>query len=198
MRTDEMARGQAEHLMGMLDQLIGENNVTWQDLDALAVGVGPGNFTGIRISVSAARGLALALNIPAIGVSMFEVVHRNAQHRAGSQLISLPAPRDSVYVQLFSDTAPIGPARYFNPQYLPDDFQIEAETQVIGHAARAIAAPFGADFLEVRATDTARQIAEIAATRVPLAGPGATRPTPMYVRAPDAAPPRITAPVMLP
>ena len=66
-RVDEMARGQAEHLMPMLEEVLAAQGLTWADLDAIGVGTGPGNFTGIRISVAAARGLALGLGIPAVG-----------------------------------------------------------------------------------------------------------------------------------
>ena len=62
LRVDDMARGQAEHLMPMLEEMLAEAHMRWRDLDAIGVGVGPGNFTGIRISVSAARGLALSMN----------------------------------------------------------------------------------------------------------------------------------------
>ena len=59
------------------------------------VGTGPGNFTGIRIAVSAARGLALALEIPAIGVSNFDAIH----HLHPDALAAVPAPRDHLYVR---------------------------------------------------------------------------------------------------
>ena len=57
----QMSRGQAEHLMPLLEEVLASAGVSWSDLDAIGVGIGPGNFTGIRISVSAARGLALGL-----------------------------------------------------------------------------------------------------------------------------------------
>ncbi len=75
-RVEEMSRGQGERLMVMLEEILAESSITWGDLDAIAVGVGPGNFTGIRISVSAARGLALGLGIPAMGVSLFDPTQR--------------------------------------------------------------------------------------------------------------------------
>ena len=104
-RVDQMAKGQAEHLMPMLEAVLAENGLTWADLDAIGVGTGPGNFTGIRISVSAARGLALGLKIPAVGVTHLE-----------AQVYGLPrpvtakvaAPREHVYVQTFADD--LGPA----------------------------------------------------------------------------------------
>lgn len=58
---EDMTKGQAERLMPMLEQVLAEAGAGWGDLAALGVGIGPGNFTGVRISVSAARGLALGL-----------------------------------------------------------------------------------------------------------------------------------------
>ncbi|GAB4262282.1 MAG: tRNA (adenosine(37)-N6)-threonylcarbamoyltransferase complex dimerization subunit type 1 TsaB [Pararhodobacter sp.] len=68
----DMARGQGEVLMPLLEDLLAEAGIVWSDLVAIGVGIGPGNFTGIRIAVSAARGLALGLGIPAIGVDRFD------------------------------------------------------------------------------------------------------------------------------
>ncbi|PVA07177.1 tRNA (adenosine(37)-N6)-threonylcarbamoyltransferase complex dimerization subunit type 1 TsaB [Thalassorhabdomicrobium marinisediminis] len=93
-RVEEMARGQGERLMLLLEELLAAHGLGWGDLDGLGVGTGPGNFTGIRISVSAARGLALGLGKPAVGVSMFETT----QHLSGRAQTSVPAPRDQLYV----------------------------------------------------------------------------------------------------
>ena len=71
-RAEEMGRGQAERLMPLLEEMLADAGAAWRDLARIGVGVGPGNFTGIRISVSAARGLALALGVPAIGVTTFD------------------------------------------------------------------------------------------------------------------------------
>ena len=73
-RMEPMARGQAERLMPLLEDVLAEGGVRWRDMAALAVLTGPGNFTGIRISVAAARGLAMALGVPAIGVTAFEAL----------------------------------------------------------------------------------------------------------------------------
>lgn len=70
--AEPMTRGQAERLFPLLEDLLARAGLAWSDLDAIGVGIGPGNFTGIRISVAAARGLALSLGIPAIGVSATE------------------------------------------------------------------------------------------------------------------------------
>lgn|GEM_PF-63947 len=71
-RVEPMTKGQAERLFPLLEEVLAEAGLAWSDLDAIGVGIGPGNFTGIRISVAAARGLALSLGIPAAGVSATE------------------------------------------------------------------------------------------------------------------------------
>ncbi|WP_147108007.1 tRNA (adenosine(37)-N6)-threonylcarbamoyltransferase complex dimerization subunit type 1 TsaB [Tateyamaria sp. syn59] len=92
---EDMARGQAERLMGLLEEVLTGQGVAWTDLDALAVGTGPGNFTGIRIGVSAARGLALGLGCTAYGVTGFEA---RALLAPVGTTIAIPAPRDMVYI----------------------------------------------------------------------------------------------------
>ena len=91
---EEMARGQAERLMPLLEEVLTSAGKNWADLDAIGVGVGPGNFTGIRISVSAARGLALGLGIPAIGVNSFEAVSMSQ----GTGAVAVLGPRGQAYL----------------------------------------------------------------------------------------------------
>lgn len=90
-----MPRGQGEALFPLLDAVLHEAGLGWRDLSALGVGIGPGNFTAIRIGVSAARGLALGLGIPAVGISRFEALALD-----GSALpVVVPALRGQVWVQ---------------------------------------------------------------------------------------------------
>ena len=93
--AEEMGRGQAERLMPLLEDVLAEAGVTWRDLARIGVGIGPGNFTGIRISVATARGLALSLGIPVIGISTLEAIRAGAE--PGTPCV--PAPRDRGYVQ---------------------------------------------------------------------------------------------------
>ncbi|SLN49986.1 tRNA (adenosine(37)-N6)-threonylcarbamoyltransferase complex dimerization subunit type 1 TsaB [Ruegeria meonggei] len=95
-RVEPMSRGQAERLMPLIQDLLTDTGCTWDDLTAIGVGIGPGNFTGIRISVSAARGLALGLGIPAVGVSGFDALSNMAK----DGLPAIRAPREHVYVAL--------------------------------------------------------------------------------------------------
>lgn len=173
-RVDEMAKGQAEHLMPMLEKMLRDENLDWSDLDGIGVGVGPGNFTGIRIAVSAARGLALGLSKPAIGVNGFEA---RAHELQLPLTITIAAPRGQLYVQDMRETERISaplliPARDALPTPLP--FPIAAEKT---------------------ASDLIKAMARIAASR--LHEPN-QRPTPLYIRSADAAPPRDPAPLLLP
>ncbi|MGR3491216.1 MAG: tRNA (adenosine(37)-N6)-threonylcarbamoyltransferase complex dimerization subunit type 1 TsaB [Shimia sp.] len=91
----DMAKGQAEALFPLAEGLLKDAGLTWQSLDRLAVCTGPGNFTGIRIGVSAVRGLALSLDIPAIGISTFEAV---AELVPGTLRVTCPTPWGAVYL----------------------------------------------------------------------------------------------------
>lgn len=94
-RAEMMARGQAEALFPLINDVLDEAGLTLDDLGAIGVGIGPGNFTGIRISVAAARGLALGLGIPAIGISSFDAA------TGGRDIVSaIPGPRDHSYLSV--------------------------------------------------------------------------------------------------
>ena len=94
-----LPRGQGEALMPLLEAVLHEAGTVWADLAAIGVGTGPGNFTGIRISVSAARGLALGLGIPAIGVDRFEALALD-----GPPLpVVVPALRGQIWVRQSPD-----------------------------------------------------------------------------------------------
>ncbi|MEL7012667.1 MAG: tRNA (adenosine(37)-N6)-threonylcarbamoyltransferase complex dimerization subunit type 1 TsaB [Pseudomonadota bacterium] len=94
-RSEDMARGQAERIMPMIEEMLTRQGCGWSDLTRIGVGVGPGNFSGIRISVSAARGLALSLGIPAVGVSTFDVTQRTAPKGC---VPAVPAPQNQMYI----------------------------------------------------------------------------------------------------
>ncbi|MFU8865385.1 MAG: tRNA (adenosine(37)-N6)-threonylcarbamoyltransferase complex dimerization subunit type 1 TsaB [Rhodobacterales bacterium] len=166
--SEEMGRGQAERLIPLLDTLLQDAGLGWRDLDALAVGVGPGNFTGIRISVSAARGLALALDIPAIGVSTFAAISQGVET---PHLAAVPAPQGNVYI------APVG---------LTPALVSLSEAQENGLPLAFPPAP----------SELAVAMAQVALTLLRDGGPFHA-PAPLYIRPADAAPARDTAPLIL-
>lgn len=188
-RREEMAKGQAERLMPLLEELLTNGGVTWADLDAIAVGIGPGNFTGIRISVSAARGLALGLDVPAIGVSSLEA---QAFGTAGVVISSLDARREGLYAQVFG-TATGSQPRHCTLDTLPG-IPARAEPSCIGHRAEDIA-PLCAGTVSTPCYPTAEAIAHVAATR--LAQSDLPAPAPLYLREADAAPSREQPPALL-
>lgn len=190
-RIDEMAKGQAEHLMPMLESMLSEENLTWADLDAIGVGTGPGNFTGIRISVAAARGLALGLGKPAIGVSTLEAQTYGLK---GTIISCLDARRDRIYAQVFSDeTASTDAALYDLSKASLPSLSTNLAPRVVGPVANAVSQTTGHPSV-AQTGPTIEGIARLAAQRI-NATP--TRPTPLYIRSADAAPPRDPAPTIL-
>jgi tRNA threonylcarbamoyladenosine biosynthesis protein TsaB len=191
-RFVEMGRGQAEELMPLLEEMLAREGLGWGALDALGVGTGPGNFTGIRIAVAAARGLALGLGVPAIGVSNFEAM---AWGEPGALLVSLPGPRDTAYLQAMRDGRPLGPPRQVAPDAPPADPDLPRDTCVLGHAAETLGTALGLPARPRALGEVGPRIARIAAARL---GRPLPRPAPVYVRPADAAPPADPAPVILP
>ena len=168
--VEVMAKGQAERLVPMLGEFLGRHQVAWADLTGIAVGVGPGNFTGIRISVALARGLALGRGIAAVGVTGFEAV---APHEAIPFWAVIEAPRDQVYVQRRDGGAAM----------------IIAADRVAG---------LDAPVRRLSAISSAEMVANIAEVGFFKAATVQPRPAPFYLRGADAAPPSDLPPVILP
>jgi len=183
-----MAKGQAERLMPLIAEVMAAGGAALPDLDAIGVGIGPGNFTGIRISVSAARGLALALDIPAVGVTILEAL---ALDMPRPLLACLDARREHLYLQRFADGADRAPHLVACDDVA--DWALPGLT-IIGDDAAALSARLGAAHAP-RPPSPAPAIARIAALR--RHEPDLPRPAPLYLRAADAAPARDSGQVML-
>ncbi|MDP3264810.1 MAG: tRNA (adenosine(37)-N6)-threonylcarbamoyltransferase complex dimerization subunit type 1 TsaB [Tabrizicola sp.] len=175
LRDEAMAKGQAERLVPMLEEVLAEGGIGWRDLKAIAVGTGPGNFTGVRIAVAAARGLALGLGIPAVGVTRLEAL---AYGLPRPVTVVEDARRGELYVQTFT-------ADGAGPAHLADG--VVVATAATGSAAGDAALPPAAPLAEA--------IARIGAARALTPQP---RPAPFYLRGADAAPPSDPPPVILP
>jgi tRNA threonylcarbamoyladenosine biosynthesis protein TsaB len=203
-----MAKGQAERLMPMIEAAMAEDGRPLDALDAIAVGVGPGNFTGIRIGVSAARGLAQALGVPAVGVSSFEIMRGpNSPTAQARQLVSLEGPRGSYLLQLFEAGRAVGPPHAIAGRDAVDwkVLAMTPETEILGYNAdllsemhppvyQAEGPPWTVGGLP--RTDLAATIGRIAAVKLSIDAP-VPRPVPLYVRPADAAPSRDTGPTIL-
>ena len=92
-------RGQGEALMGLIQQVLDKMQIKPTDLTQIAVAVGPGSFTGVRIGLATARGLGLALNIPVMGVDNFTAT---AHHHKKAVKVVLDSKRSDFFVQDFS------------------------------------------------------------------------------------------------
>jgi len=122
-RASAMERGHAEALVPMIEAVLADAGIGFAALDAVAAAVGPGSFTGLRTGLAAARGLALALGIRAVGVSSLEAasVAAHAALPAASRathaiLVALETKRADVYAQCFGpDLAPLGDPAALTP-----------------------------------------------------------------------------------
>ena len=91
----------AEKLHVFIAQILNDNRIKPSDLDAVGISMGPGSFTGLRIGVSAAKGLAYGLNIPLIAVSTLEVLARKIQTDSGYIIPIIDARRMEVYSAVY-------------------------------------------------------------------------------------------------
>lgn len=184
-----MAKGQGERLLGLCAEVLGQSGVAYADLTAIGVGIGPGNFTGIRISVSAARGLALGLGIPAIGISRLDAL---AYGTDGLAIASVDARQDKMFVQVIGTTDDRDPVMCTLDELpmLPS----RGEPTCIGFNAELIAALRNGN-VQAPKMPVAEATAHLAASRLHLDNP---RPAPLYLRPADAAPARDTPPPILP
>lgn len=106
--AEDMATGQAERLFPALAGLFARAGCAYADLDRIAVTTGPGSFTGLRIGLSAARGLGLALGIPVLGIPSLLALSLSAPD--GPVAVLLDARRDEAYLQTFAAPGrPAGP-----------------------------------------------------------------------------------------
>ena len=103
-RWEKMERGQGEALIPLIQSLLAELNLDIQAITAVAVAVGPGSFTGVRVALSAARAVGLALNVPVMGVTNFEV----ASFELPKPLtVVLDTKRGDYYTQFLDETGAV-------------------------------------------------------------------------------------------
>lgn len=187
-------RGHAEALMPLLETMLAEAALGFADLDALAVTVGPGTFTGLRVGLAAARGLALARALPLVGVTTLEAVAEPAGAEADEIAVALfDARRDEVYMQVFAPTlAPLTPPLLVGLDeavaHLPEGKAVLVGTgaELLAPRLEAAGRPFRLS--PAKPQPDAQAVGRIALARIAAQGAGAFRvaPEPLYIRAPDA------------
>ena len=175
-----IGKGHAERLMAVIDGALQQAQLPLQKVERIAVTIGPGSFTGIRVGVAAARGLALSLGIEAVGISTLFILAHMAPSKAMPVLAAMDAKRGEIYLQRFSATPePLGAAEMVSL----DEFRTLAssgEWQVTGSAG-----PLLSDAEAVTETDRfSISVAAMLGAEAKAAG----KPTPLYLRGPDAKP----------
>jgi tRNA threonylcarbamoyladenosine biosynthesis protein TsaB len=193
--------GHAERLIPMMAEVMEGAGLAFSSLDRIAVTVGPGTFTGVRVGVAAARALALTTGRPVVGTTSLAVMAHRAdllvgQKRAGRPLaVAVDARRDMVYVQLFAEPA-LGAGEAALATHEEAARTIGQEpVLLVGSGAAAVAAALGGQ-AEVEFPDLqphARSLAIVAAELMPMAPV-----KPIYLRPPDAKPQADKSPPRMP
>lgn len=179
-QSETMSRGHQERLAPMARAVMIEAGLPFDRLSRIAATVGPGSFTGLRVGVAFAKGLASALSIPAVGVGALEAL---AAEATGLVAAAVDARRDQIYLQVFEDgqalMAPDGLAIGTAMARLAE-LAAGRNMTLIGSGAPLLASAMtGATCLMPAGCD-ARLVARLAVARA------ATPIRPLYLRAPDA------------
>ncbi|QWK77639.1 tRNA (adenosine(37)-N6)-threonylcarbamoyltransferase complex dimerization subunit type 1 TsaB [Ochrobactrum sp. BTU1] len=187
--SENIGKGHAEVLMDYIGQAMTQSGISMTELDRVAVNVGPGSFTGVRIGVSAARGFALALDRPALGVSAFDALASEVaiSHPRQPVLVLLEAHRGEIYAQAFGadGVAITGPMVLAREEALALIQQQSSDTILSGSAAAALNETLAGSFSVARGEPTAHigTYAKLAALHEP-----GEAPKPLYMRGPDVKP----------
>ncbi|MET0878422.1 MAG: tRNA (adenosine(37)-N6)-threonylcarbamoyltransferase complex dimerization subunit type 1 TsaB [Tardiphaga sp.] len=185
-----MNRGHAEALMPLLARVIAASGIGFADLDRIAATTGPGSFTGLRVGLSAARGIGLAAGKPVVGITTLTayaapVVTANG---AAPVLSAVDARHDHVYFQLVSGDG----SSLIRPRVAPIAEVLEAARfgapHLVGNAASILAARWPADAPPVQVDpQPAPEIAWVGWLGAAV-NPETALARPYYLRAPDAKP----------
>jgi tRNA threonylcarbamoyladenosine biosynthesis protein TsaB len=189
--SEPIGRGHAERLMPMVEALLGEARVAFRDLARIAVTTGPGSFTGVRIGIAAARGLALALDIPAVGIGSLDAIAFpvTGSRTEGTLVATLDAKRGEIYALArdLGANETLIPATAVSAGALATRLESAREPLIlIGAGAPIAAAALAGRAVEIAGVPEYPDIANVA--RLGLAAGEGSPPTPLYARAADAKP----------
>lgn len=186
-----MKRGHAEALMPMIARVMQSADLAFSALDRIAVTVGPGSFTGLRVGISAARGFALAARRPAVGLTTLSAYAAAivSQSRPAPVISAIDARHDHVYFQIVAGDG----SQLVQPGVVPIDQAIVASQfgapHLVGNAANILAERWPKDAPQPVAVDAQPSpdigwVAWLGAAADPETNPA----RPFYLKAPDAKP----------
>lgn len=191
-REAEIERGHAEILMPMVSAVMADSGLRFSDLARIGVTRGPGSFTGLRIGLAAARGLALGSGAPGFGVTTLEAIAKGAAGDAGGRdiFVVLDTGRPQVFVQRFGPD--LAPRTSITPTTDPAILLPAGPVVVAGNGAEIIRAKLGVrcgTAFTGPALPHARDVAALAAARRPHEA-GALSPLyihPSYAKVPEGS-----------
>ncbi|GIQ76124.1 tRNA (adenosine(37)-N6)-threonylcarbamoyltransferase complex dimerization subunit type 1 TsaB [Bradyrhizobium sp. RD5-C2] len=191
--SQAMQRGHAEALMPLIARVMKESGIGFAGLDRIAVTTGPGSFTGLRVGLSAARGLALSAEKPVVGLSTLAAFAAPvvAENAAPPILSAIDARHDHVYFQLVGGDGSL----MLKPKVAPIAEALEAAQfgalHLVGNAANILAERWPVDAAPPVKVDrqSAPDIIWVAWVGAAV-DPDTAPPRPFYLRAPDAKPPK--------
>ncbi len=177
--SEPMVRGHQERLAGMVGEAVAAAGLDFAAIDRVAVTVGPGSFTGLRVGLAFAKGLSLALARPLAGVGTLEALAGDIQ---GMRAAVIDAGRGRIYLQVFEASDPLGE---------PEIIQLQEGVERLRELAGILTGP-GAHLLidALPRFSLVQRAAPDAPTIARLALSCPKRPTPLYLRPPDARPRR--------
>lgn len=186
-----MQRGHAEALMPLVARVLQRAQLDFADLDRIAVTTGPGSFTGLRVGIAAARGIALAAGKPAVGLSTLAAFAAPfiAADNSLPVVAAIDARHDHVYLQVFGP----GGRTIVAPRITPLREALRVSTtgapRITGTAAGKLAALWPAgehppNTVDQRAAPRIDWVAQLGAAATDTGTP----PKPLYLRAADAHP----------
>jgi tRNA threonylcarbamoyl adenosine modification protein YeaZ len=186
-----MDRGHAEALLPLIDRVVAQVEGGFESLDRVAVTVGPGSYTGLRVGISAARGIGLAAGIPVVGVATLSafLAPLMVKERRGLFTAALDAKHGHIYIQAIAP----GGRTIIQPSLMSyrDAVRVLGSGPLLisGSAAVMLAAEARMQGVEAHVTDMpqAPDIAWVARLGA-LADPNQALPKPLYLRDPDAKP----------
>jgi tRNA threonylcarbamoyladenosine biosynthesis protein TsaB len=196
LETMPMERGHAEALLPLLDRVLGQVEGGFASLDRVAVTVGPGSFTGLRVGIAAARAIGIACSIPVVGVSTLAALAAPLimEQKPGLVGIAIDARHGNVY---FSGFGPDG--RAFLP---PRITTVRDAVRSLGSGPLRLAGS-GAGLLAAEAAAVGLDAEIIGDSMAPdifyvaklglFADPSLAPPRPLYLKAPDAKVPAPTS-----
>ena len=192
-QSKDLEKGHAEHLAPMAAAALSEAAISIRALDRVGVVVGPGGFSGVRVGLSFARGLAIGADLDVVGVTSLAALARNLTEAPPSALIAplIDARRGQLYAGLYEQSgAVLAPPFVASPDDVFTKLKSAAQERpvsLIGTGA-ALMAQEDPCLLKpkIPMQIDARNVALLAAV---AAAPSAS-PAPLYLRAPDAKPPK--------